>query len=91
MIPYWSIGAGYCWGEEIDQRWQSPYTTEEYDIISPLVRIYAGSELNVFDFFYGDLKIGYEIIGPYHFAHNNKNYPYAQNITIGLSLGTFIF
>jgi hypothetical protein len=47
--------------------------------------------LNVFDFFYGDLKIGYEIIGPYIFAHDKKNYPYAQNILIGLSIGTYIF
>jgi len=94
LIPYWSIGAGYCWGEESDEygNGDNNWTrVEKHDIRSPLVRAYAGSEFNVFDFFYGDLKVGYEIVGPYLFAHDKKNFPYAQNIIVGLSIGTYIF
>jgi hypothetical protein len=93
LTPYWSVGAGYCWGEETDENRNENFNwyIEKHDIRSPLLRAYAGSELNLFDFFYGDLKIGYELIGPYIFAHDKKNFPYAQNLIVGLSVGTYIF
>lgn len=103
ILPNWGIGIGYAWGEEhetiqeiyfnealhqTDIRIIESYT---YKIKSPVLRVYGGCNLNFFDFTYADLKIGYEMIGPYLSAHNKKHFPYGENILFGLSLGTYIF
>jgi hypothetical protein len=103
ILPNWGIGIGYAWGEEhetiqeiyfneplhqTDIRSIESYT---YKIKSPVLRGYIGCHFNFFDFTYADLKIGYEMIGPYLSAHNKKHFPYGENILFGLSLGTYIF
>jgi hypothetical protein len=103
VVPYWSLGIGYAWGHETEDiqemyfneifnRTESrPVGRNEYRIASPVLRGYAGCELNVFDFAYADLKIGYEAIGPYFAAHNKEYFPYGENVIIDFSLGTYIF
>lgn len=103
LIPYWSVGLGYSWGLETEEI-QEPYfdpifnrpdskliARNEYDIKSPILRGYIGSEFNLFDFCYADFKIGYEMIGPYLFLNHKEYFPYVHNFLISFSIGTFIF
>jgi hypothetical protein len=87
-IPYWAFGIGYSWGKEVTS---IGFEGKEYRISSPVFRGYLGCELNLFDFLFVDIKIGYEPIGPYLSAHNKKYFPYGQNFLFILSVGTYIF
>lgn len=92
VFPYWAVGIGYAWGHETEDLQEiDSLGMNEYRIASPVLRGYVGCEINVFDFAYMDLKLGYEAIGPYLAAHNKQYYPYGQNVLLGISFGTYIF
>lgn len=90
-IPYWAFGIGYSWGKEREYINVPVNEDNEYRISSPVFRGYLGCELNLFDFLFADIKLGYEPIGPYLSAHNKKYFPYGQNFLFILSVGTYIF
>ncbi len=87
LVPYWAAGIGYSWGLEIEEA----QGRNEYNIKSPVLRGYIGSELNLFDFCYADFKIGYEMIGPYFFLNHKEYFPYVHNFVVSFSVGTIIF
>lgn len=102
-IPYWGAGVGYAWGYEREilqgrvynansRQWE--YETignNERKIRAPVLRAYLGGEINCFDFFHADLRLGYEPIGPQLFFKNKENFHYLQSIILECSFGTYIF
>jgi len=88
LTVYISAGLGYEWGHEV-QYLKSDVVTNPIDC--PFLRMYTGSEINLFDLIFADVAASFEPIGPYYFTKNKKYYPYVQNFQISISFGTYIF
>jgi hypothetical protein len=93
VSPYWAAGIGGSWNDEFETYPGISLETSRHPngFFSPVIRGYIGSELNIFDFIYADVNVGYEMVGPYLFAENKKYFPYLENVIFGFSLGTYVF
>lgn len=81
---YYEFGLGYTSGN-----YWSNYQKKE-DFSFPFVDINWGIELNMFDFFYGDLTMVLEPLGPYYIIDNKFTSP-GNVFMFRVSVGTYIF
>lgn len=92
---YYGAGIGYSWGTN-----EEKYIPEDHYLdtivkkknihglfIHPLV----GLSINFADFFFGRVELDYEISTFYFKAREYNNLPYAGNVHISLSIGSYLF
>jgi len=91
VTTYWAAGLGYQWWHEEGYRTFSDSTPVSYTKGIPCVRLYAGTELNLFDLVSVDAALAYEPIGAYLYSNNRKYLPYIQNFQLCFSFDIYAF
>lgn len=86
---HWGYGGGYSWGShEIDI---NDVTVESANVKGVFVYPLAGITVNFNDFFYVRAEGRYELSQFYYELLKYADYPVSTNVSIGLSIGTYIF
>ncbi len=85
---HWGFGAGYSWGHHEIQTWDN---IETYPVKGAFVYPLAGVTVNFNDFFYLRAEGRYELSQFYYELLDYADYPVSTNVSIGFSLGTYIF
>ena len=91
---YYGSGLGLSFGtESIQDLSDGDYTSgnDENTYITPLIQLMAGRHLNVFDIFFMEFGLTYELSLFYHRIKQNNPYPDIGSLTMNISIGNYIY